>query len=69
MRLEAKAACVFLCQLVNTGIMKEARVYGCLRVSILLMVESILNKNKNKNKPFALLKDTRAFETPQVPAR
>ena len=33
----------------NTGIMKEARVYGCLRVSILLMVESILNKNKNKN--------------------
>ena len=49
-RLEAKKACAFLCQLVNTDIMKEARVYGCLRVSILLMVKSILNKNKNKNK-------------------
>ena len=28
--------------------MKEARVYGRLRASILLMVERILNKNKNK---------------------
>ena len=50
MRLEAKAACVFLCQLVNSDIRIESRVYGCLRVNILLMVEMILNKNKNKNK-------------------
>ena len=49
MRLEAKTAFVFLCQLVNTDIRKKPGYTDAFLVNILLMVEMILNKNKNKN--------------------
>ena len=47
-RLEAKTACVFLCQTVTSDIRKKPGYTDAFWVSILLMVEMILNKNKNK---------------------
>ena len=50
MRLEAKTACVFLCQLLNSDVRKKPEYTDAFWVSILLMVEIILNKNKNKSR-------------------
>ena len=47
--LEAKTACVFLCQHVNSDVKKKPGYTDTFWVRILLMVEMILNKNKNKN--------------------
>ena len=59
MRLEAKTACVFLCQLINSDVRKKPGYTDAFWVSILLMVEMFLNKNKNKIKAVAEMKRQR----------
>jgi len=49
-RLEAKTACVFLCQIITPDIRMKPGYTDAFWASILLMVYMILIKNKNKNK-------------------
>ena len=50
MRLEAKTACVFLCQFVNTDIRMKPRYTDAFWGEHPFDGDMILNKNKNKNK-------------------